>query len=295
MSRYSRRYLDAIPAELEHPVAAVARAVGETPKLYEPMPTQRSWVGHTSSHFVYLATDAWGRARIALEAGRAAWARSHGAPVPRVVAGDEDGSWLVLERVADDPPEGAGYVGAALRAAEAFSRLPQLPPELARGGSSRRASRRTLAVRLLRMVRAGVPLREFAILRRRAAALPATAMGHRDFTVGNVLHDAAAGTVHVLDLEFMGRAPRGLDALQLWCGLDERADRDRLLEEVLAGADRHGRAALATLHRWLSLRAFADRSIAPPRIRQPHRIREAAALADEARRNVRRWGIELHA
>ncbi len=289
MSRYARKYLDVIPPALTEAAGAVAAVSGEAPRIFQPMPTQRSWVGSTSRHFVYLAGDSAGRARVRLERARSEWAREHGIPTPAVVAAAEDGSWLVVERVPDDAPEGAAYVKAALEAALAFADAPAPPAALLRGSTSRRASRRTLPVRLARMVRWGVDLREFAAVRREALRLPPDTMSHRDFTVGNVLFDAARGRVHVMDLEFMGLAPRGMDPLTLWCGLDAREDREAVVDALLSGADGRERDRLGVLHRWLALRSFADRAVAPPWLREPDRIGESARLVAEARRNAAEW------
>lgn len=289
MSRYERKYLDVIPPALTESADAVAALAGEAPRVFQPMPTQRSWVGSTSRCFVYLASDPVGRGRIRLERARSTWAREHGIPTPQVVAAAEDGSWLVVERVPDDPPEGELYVKGALAAALAFAEAPAPPARLLQGSTSRRPARRTLPVRLARMLRWGVDLREFSAVRRGALRLPSDTTSHRDFTVGNVLFDAANGRVHVMDLEFMGLAPRGMDALTLWCGLDVREDRDAVVDALLTGAGRRERARLALLHRWLALRTLADRAIAPHWLREPHRIRESARLVDEARRNAIDW------
>jgi Ser/Thr protein kinase RdoA (MazF antagonist) len=289
MTRPTYTQLDSVPDSLAGPWNAVAAITGSSLRLLSPFPGQSSWIAVTGDHVVYLGDTPPARARILLESARLLWAAGNRIPVPAVVASAPDGAWLVTARVADDRPEGPGYVAAALSAAGAFAQASRPPASILKGSRSRRAPRRTLASRLSRMRASGLSVAEFALSRRRALRLPADTLSHCDFHPDNVLYDAATGRVHVTDLECLAIAARGTDQLTLWCGLDSADDRQAVVESVLAGTDGRERKRLATLHLWLALRTLSDMAVMTGTHFDPARIEEAAQRVAEARRNADSW------
>ena len=299
MSLQLRGISQHIPPPVRAAWQDATRVTGTELQLLGQVPGQTSWVGMDDRHFVYLAEGPGHRGRIRLEAERRAWAARHAIPVPPVVATAPDHSWMITGRVAVDPPEGEGYVLAAAATAAAFAAATDVPPapdggEVGGGASGIRGRGRRrrpwqLPLRLLKMLRGRIDVREFLEVRRQVLALPAEVIAHGDFHPGNVLLDAAADVAHAVDLESVGPAPAGTDLLTMWCELQRPADRDAVLELLLADADADRRRELALVHRWLALRTLADRVIAPRRYRDERRIRFAAARAAEARRDAAAW------
>lgn len=290
MTRATHVPLGAVPDAVRPAWAAARDALGVEPEVLRPGSGKLSWVATTSAHVVYLAWDERGRARVRREARRLRWAAEAGIPVPPLVDGDARGSWIAVRRVRDDPPVGAVYVEAALAAASSVAGAAPPPAAVLQGTRTRRAPTASRPIRMFRMWSAGMDLREFASARAAAGALPHDTLAHGDFHLANVLFDALAGCVHLVDLEYLSYAPKGTDALMLWAGLDRREDREAVVEALLRPPEAD-RVRLAVLHRWLALRVLADLVIAPPHEREPHRIVEAFALVDEARENARRWGV----
>jgi hypothetical protein len=289
MTRPTYTLLDSVPGSLAGPWKAAAAITGTSLRLLSPFPGQSSWIAVTGEHVVYMGDTPSGRARILLESARLLWAAGHRIPVPAVVASAPDGAWLVTARVADDQPQGPGYVAAALSAASAFAKAPRPPASILSGSRGRRAPRKTLASRLGRMRAGGLSIAEFALSRRRALRLPVDTLSHCDFHPDNVLYDAAKAQVHVTDLESLGMAARGTDQLTLWCGLDSADDRQAVVQGVLVGADGQDRKRLAALHLWLALRTLSDLAVMTGTHFDPARVEEAAQRVAEARRNADSW------
>ena len=289
MPRFTYRFFEVVPAAAEAPLREVVPILGEQPRLFGPDPDHAYWFGRTERHFAYLAGDEEGRRRILLEVRRLAWARREGLRVPPMVGHAADGSWLVSERVPNDPPVGPGYVGAAAQAARMLAAAPPPPSEVLEGSYGRRAPRRGRLLRLARLAAGGVSVREFVGLRRAVAALRADALSHGDYHPNNILYDAGAGAVTLTDFEMLGMAPWGSDLLLMWVTLDHDDDRERLLAELLEGADEHERSRLGLLHRWITLRVLAERVALPRGRREREPIEEARDLVARSRENARGW------
>jgi hypothetical protein len=292
VTRATYRFLDAVPAPIEAVRRAAESALGEPARLFEPAPDQNTWVGRGDTHVLYVAVEPAGRGRILLESRRLGWAREIGVPVPDAVAMDPEGTWLATALVADDPPRGAAYVGGALDAAERIAGA-EPSPDVFGGVATRRAARWSMPLRVLRMAASPIDVKEFAAARRRAGALPEDGLAHGDFHPGNVLYDAAGRSVWVTDWEMLDHAPRGTDALTLWCGLDEADDRELVNEALAAGTSAEERRRLAALRHWLALRTLADVTLTGRRHRdRNHESMQAEAVARvaEARRLLEREG-----
>jgi hypothetical protein len=292
VTRATYRFLDAVPAPIEAVRRAAETAVGEPARLFEPAPDQDTWVGRGDTHFLYLAVEPAGRERILLEARRLGWARGLGVRAPEVTAMDPDGAWLATALLREDAPAGAAYVGGALDAADRIAAADPAPGVLG-GVATRRAARWSLPLRALRMAASPIDVKEFAAAKRRAAAIPDDGLAHGDFHPGNVLFDEPAGTVWITDWEMLDHAPRGTDALTLWCGLERGDDRDLVTDALAAGTSKGERDRLAVLRHWLAIRTLADVALTPRRDRDPNHdgmVAEAAARVSEARRLSDREG-----
>lgn len=248
-------------------LAAAGRAAGEPLSPLPDRPGATALVAVGERTVAYVAWDEATRARLVHEQAALGLLAGRAVPVPRPVAVDEDAGWLLVERAAEHRAAGPAYVEAAVQAAAAIAAVPlpalAEPPLRAagRGGSgARRAPRRGLALRTLRSLLGPVPVRAFLRHRAAAARLPRTTTAHGDFHPGNVLWDAHARRVTVIDLELLAPAPVGLDLCQLWCGLEEAADRDLVLAALraLPGAQPD------VLLPWIAVRSLADVTAALP-------------------------------
>jgi Phosphotransferase enzyme family len=112
--------------------------------------------------------------------------------------------------------------------------------------------------RIARQVRSGLPLREFARVRRIAAELPRPTVAHGDYHPGNLLFDERAGRLAVIDWTHAGPAPRHTDLVRLWGQLPSDDDSAALIEAVLRTTPRAGRPDLGALWHWLALRQLAE-------------------------------------
>jgi hypothetical protein len=282
MTRVTSRGGRAVPPSRPAAPSAVAdvllqAGIGTDPALLQPVPADthtRRFAG--ADLVVDLALDGEGRRRTRLEVQGRRWAAQAGVGTPEVLAATGDGSWLVARRGAAAQPT-APVLDLAVAAALAVEAGPR-PPQGAL--SSWRASRWTLPGRAVRLARARVPLRAFVAARAQAAGLPADAVAHGDYHLGNLLLDDA-GQLLLVDWEFLGPAPHGTDLMRLWSTLAERDARDHVLERALAGTPAARRPQLAVLGRWLALRGLAEAAQEPdPADRVPDLARARAVLAD---------------
>lgn len=274
------------PALDERLSELIARILGERPDLVPTRPGSPR-VGLTSRHAVYLGGDERACRRIQLEGERLLWAARNGLPVPQLV--ERGPGWLVTERAPDDGHKrGRAYVEAALRAAAAIEGVGELPPGLPAGTPFRKPSRRVVAERTWRLLRGPVPLRDFVGLRRAFRSLPREVLAHGDFHPRNVLFNRGSGVTTVIDWEFVALAPRHSDLLLLWARLEERDDRQLVLEEVLkAGTDRE---QVALLHQWLAVRCVADMvTKLHPRDWPAERLSRSLERVAEASANAASW------
>ncbi len=237
---------------------------------------------------VDLAQDPRGHHLNLLELNGRRWAEREGLPTAPLLAGDlEAGGWLVGALVPLVPATGAQYVAEAL---EVAARLARCAP--AGGGpvaTSWRAPRRTLPLRVLRLVAAGIRPLEFAAVRSAASRLPRAAVAHNDYTFRNVLLDADGG-VRLVDWEYLGAGPCYGDELRLWTTLKDPADRALVLEHLLRPLSPRTRADVGLLALWLALRLHAENAAAPRVEQNALDRRHAAAMVQEARQLAARLG-----
>ena len=209
-------------------------------------------IAMTESSVGYLAFDPRTARRVVRERRLLEWAGGQGLPVPRVV--ETDAAKLVVKRVARDDPSGEAYTSAAIETALQIAKGSTVPP--GKGKVRRQGRVRSLPLRAARLASGPLPMREFLSARRSAHFLERDAVAHADFHPGNVLHDASDGTIHVVDWQHAGRAPRHTDLVFLWTHLRSPADRTQALEAVLS--IENDRAHVARLMHWFSIRAVAE-------------------------------------
>ena len=272
----------------------VARLLAEVQAVrgepYERGPQNGDWMSNpvlrSASTVVYLGASPSGRARIAAEFHRMQWARRLGIPVPEVLDHERDHRWLLVRRVGDDEVYGPDYVDQAVDIATRLARATEPPPE----GSprSRRGSRHDLVQRAARAVASPLRIGEFRRVRRDVDDLLPGQWAHGDFHVANVLSDGGRSVV-LIDFEYVGAGPSGLDLTTLWPDLPDQADRDRLLEATLRLYRGQEPQVLLLLH-WHALRHLADLvTPVPLGARETREVAMAAAHVAEARR-LRRAG-----
>jgi len=238
---------------------------------------------------VDVAVDARGKHLNRLEAHGRAWARDHGVRVPRLLATDPDGCWLVGERVDLAPPAGTDYLASALEQASLVARAPLAEdrPE----ATTWRAPRRTRPARTARLVsRTGTLALTMLGVRRAVQALPRSQTAHGDFYFRNVLRPADGEQVLVVDWEHLDRAPAGTDALRLWSTTKDDDDRARVLDQVMSPLGRDERADASLLAYWLSLRLVAENLSSPRREHRQEDAEHALRVLPAARELARRSG-----
>lgn len=264
----------------------VAKELGETPNLVLTRSGQ-PWVGLTTECAIYIGYDPRTRGRIREEGERLAWAARQGIPVPEVA--DISPDWLITARVRNDGATGGRpYVEAALEAARAITAAPEAPPSVRGRAPAHGGGRWAGTVRLWRILRSPLDPREFRAARQTAARLPKDTLAHGDFIPHNILFDSAAGTINVIDWEFLNYLPAHSDLLLLWPRLPEAEDRQLVLDEALRST--RDRRALGVLHHWLAIRRLAD-LVTKVRPKDWHRdrIAEACRRLSEARANASAW------
>ncbi len=242
------------------------------------------WVGGGIGVDVALTSDA--RRRIRLEVSRRDWAHQAGVPVPRVLAADHGGSWIISDWINGSRACGREYVGAALESAVCIAGTSGFPASLE--GSSWRAPRSTRPLRAARLALGGMPLRVWRAARAQALRLPRGQLAHNDFYPKNVI--ASGGTAYVVDWEHAATAPRHTDELRLWSTLRDRDDRELVMQVVLARAGPSGHRDVGALLLWLSLRLLGENLSAAPENRTPASLAHAQSMLPEASEWARRLG-----
>ncbi len=118
----------------------------------------------------------------------------------------------------------------------------------------------------------------------RAAArtLPQVPVAHGDYYHRNVLW-RPEGELCVVDWEYLGAGPRHGDLLRLWTILPDRADRDALLDRILAAAPAAQHREVATLGLWLALRLLGENLKAAREDRNSADLAHAWSIQSEAR------------
>lgn len=235
---------------------------------------------------VYVATTADDVLRIRREVEGRRWAAGHGIPTAETVATGAGDRWLASRRVSEEPGEPAAYVAAALEMAQRIQRLPH--PRFATAGSTWRAPRRSVPLRVTRMSRAGIDLRAFVAARTAVERLPHDTTVHNDYHRQNVLNTTALGHVTVIDWEFTAVGPRHHDMVRLIVDIHDAAVAHAawlLLVDSVPPADH---AALAAQLRWLTVRTYASEVTVPRDAVDPDKCRHrrerwhlARAWADE--------------
>lgn len=194
--------------------------------------------------------------RIRRELAGRAWATQHGIPTAETLDADPQGQWLVSRRVADEPGEPWSYVTAAF---DVGRRIEELPcPSFVTTEATWRAPRRTVALRVARMLLGGIDLRAFVAARTAFEQLPRDATVHNDFHRSNVLNSATPQGVTVIDWELTSLGPRHQDLVMLVVDLVEPHLAHaawRLLADSVPAAEH---PALAAQLRWLTLRTYAS-------------------------------------
>lgn len=281
------RVINVDNVEIDQTLLRVGQALGEAPRVVTTRPGQPV-VGLTSSCAIHIAYDDRTRSRIREEAARLEWAARQGIPVPEVR--ELTDNWLVSRRAVDDKvTTGEAYVGGAIAAARAISRAPEEPPSLRGPVAAHGGGRKAGLERLYRIVRSPLSPAEFRSTRAAAAGLPRDTLAHGDYVLHNILMDQAAGTVTIIDWEFLTRAPAGWDLCLLWPRLTEADDRALVTDELLSTTP--DRAALGVLHHWLAVRFLADLATrAAPSAWDHARIAHATERVKEARTNAKGWG-----
>ena len=202
------------------------------------------------------ARTSTGVIRIQRELAGRAWATRHGIPTAETLAADPEGRWLVSRRVADEPGEPWSYVTAAFEVGRRIEELPR--PSFVTTDASWRAPRRTVALRVARMLLGGIDLRGFVATRTAFEQLPCDATVHNDFHRSNVLNSGSRDGVTVIDWELTSTGPRHQDLVMLVVDLVDpqlaRAAWQLLVDSVPA----REHPALATQLRWLTLRTYAS-------------------------------------
>lgn len=269
-------------------LAEAAAVVGETLTPFPRDAGQERLVAHSRTRVVYLAGDAAAASGLELEGRRLDWARVSGVPVPAVeqVA---DGI-VVATRVPDDPQRGAPFAHALVDSLAALASAPLPPAELLEGGRSRTVVEPGRAGRVRKALAARVDLVGYVRARRTLASLPVEVVCHGDAHDANLLYDAEAGLVRLVDWEMLQLGPRGYDLAVAWanltCAVARRVVRDAIHAEV--GASR----VAAVLMEWAAHVHLLDLVTCPDPESQPaelvgaarDRVAEAGRLAAAATR-----------
>ncbi len=245
------------------------------------------YTADTTLH-VYEAEDARDVRRIRREVEGRQWAASHGIPTVETIDKDPDDRWLVSRRVWDEPGEPATYVVAAQEMSQRIQRLPH--PHFATSGQAWRAPRRSLAVRVARLLRAGVDLPAFASTRSAYERLACDTTLHGDYHRDNVLNTTGSlGHVTVIDWEFTGVGPRHQDMVRMVVDLRDVAVARDAWNRLVGSVPSADRPALAIQLRWLALRTYASEVTVPPSRLDPVRCERRRARWSD----VQEWAAEL--
>ena len=234
---------------------------------------------------VFRATSTADVQRVRREAEGRRWAAGHGIPTAEIVAVDPDHRWLVSRRAVDEPGETLAYATAALDVADRIQALPH--PRFLTAAATWRAPRRTVPVRVGRMVRAGLELRAFLATRRAYDLLPRDATVHNDFHRHNVLN--SGGGVVVIDWEHAGTGPRHHDAVRLVVTVADTSVAEATWANLVDAVPRGERPALAAQVRWLAMRTYASEIAGAPQLVDPVKLgrhRRRWHLAQQ-------WALEL--
>ena len=240
-----------VPSSLAPVLRSFIERYGE-PERWERTELHWPWVVVAREHAAYLAYDDPSLRRLERERTRLLWARDAGIPVPEVIEASD--TMLVTARSPADRPAGATYMQLAIEAAGAIAAAG--PPELSKASGRRSAPGRTLLVRGLRSITGRLDPRRFIEARRAASQLPHNTLSHGDFHPNNVLFDAQAARVAVIDWCYLGFQPRHTDLIYFWTRLPVAEDRAFLAERLMETSD--DPLHLAILLRWISIRSFAD-------------------------------------
>lgn len=200
---------------------------------------------------------------------------------PAVLAHGAD--WRIERMVVPEPLHGPVVLGLVVDAWRGLTTL-TLPE---RPGRRVVASRLDLLRRRARLAFSPLPVGDVVRARRFAESsrLPVVT-SHGDFHAAHVL--PRDGCVWVIDWELSGRAPLGLDLMQLWASLPEAADRDTLLDAAIAEVGPTHRADLLRLRYVALVRRIASKLAELGRFgdRDPAEAQALLRLLPEARAAV---------
>ena len=279
------------PSEgLRDALEAAEAASGRVLRVESVQPYKLSWRATSSDAFAYLGPTPAARSLLVREAKLYEWGHGEGVPLPQVIAASDDGSFLVVSRVASDPPKGPDYVAAAAEASDRIVQAKWPPASLLAGGRPRRARLRSAPIRYARMLGKALNPVEISSTTRAVARLPAAELSHGDFHKRNVLFDSFTASVHLIDLEFLGPAPHGVDLAVLWVSLEMAQDRDLVLEALLSRTPRDRRGELGVVLHWAALRFLVEViSLAPWVSLNEERVALGRDILKDARRLRAGW------
>jgi hypothetical protein len=222
-----------------------------------------------------------GRLRIQRELWGRDWAVRHGVPTATVHAADPDGEWMIGEWITPGAPSGPSFLDAALATANRIAAAP--PPTAGPPPNVWRSARRDVVLRTARALAGRMPMRLWWASRTAARTLPLVPVAHGDYYHRNVLWRPDAGSVCVVDWEYLGAGPRHGDLLRLWTILPARADREDLMTRILAAAPPAQHREIATLALWLALRLLGENIKAARPDRNAADVAHARSIQPEAR------------
>lgn len=144
---------------------------------------------------------------------------------PPVLAHGDD--WRLERMIEPEPLAGAPTMALVVEAWRTLTTL-DLPR---RRSTVRSASTFQRVQRWARLARSPLPVKDVLQARRLTTDLPMVT-AHGDFHAAHVL--PRDGAVWVIDWELSGKAPRGLDLMQLWASLPDEQQRADLMDAALA-------------------------------------------------------------
>ena len=153
--------------------------------------------------------------------------------------------WRLERMVVSEPRTGRPAIEALEHASLIVAETTLRPaPAAGRRGRAVHAARRI--ERLARLGTSPLPIRDVLLARRLVDRSPLPHVtSHGGYHPAHIF--LAHGAVWIIDWEQLARRPLGLDLMQLWCALEDPADRDVLFELALEAVGASRRAALLEL------------------------------------------------
>ena len=258
--------------------ATVVRVTDHSPRFHvrldSPGGPLFAWYGSHPDDALVLAHELAVRAAVGTDGVLCA---------PPVLAHGHD--WRLERMVVPEPLHGPATLGLVV---DAWRRLTTLTLPTRPARATPPASRFDIVRRRARLVRSPLPVADVMRARRLVAAssLPAVT-SHGEFHAAHVL--PRGGRVWVIDWEGSGRAPLGLDLMQLWASLPDADDRATLLDAAFAEVGESHRADLLRLRYVALVRRIASKVAESRRFgdRDPEEAEALLRLLPEARAAAR--------